>query len=540
MTSPAAPSPTLLTLPTEIFENILPFLRQQDLIQCVRVSQAWNGAIVPYLWQTLDIRFREQLKRFLTSETQQALAKNAKFVRTLHIIGNKLYHRFLPFQQTLMAEPGDAQTGESSVGLFTNLRTLELHYLGHPEGDHDLSIVALVQQNPSLRRLKIDVKMDPMTLMSIITKYAPNLHDLDLSVVTWRGDVKALLENLPACIRTVRLRDVHHRASGNIGQASSVESGVSSSTIMQHHALESFSIGGNFEGQDENILIPFLKSCSRNLKSFGGKRSIRFFRNAKIASALSDLGIFYPQLSRDSLPPDASDADVARTISLNPNCTSIDLNLRSVGPLAAAAIVDNCERLEVLDIMKRGTSGLLGSHLQAILSKATGLRRLRAHRLLATDNISAEGILSSEWATTSLTHVGFKINVPRVNDNMLSNNTDVIQSSRDTQRQVLRRFGQQTNLRMMVIGGMVFTPAITHQRNCLEMTLESGLDELVNLKDLELLHIRHMDHRVGVPELEWMNQNLPNLRQLIGIRDSLIPPSSEVQQWLQTHRPEWR
>ncbi|KAG0056427.1 hypothetical protein BGZ89_002132 [Linnemannia elongata] len=525
MTSPAAPSPTILTLPTEIFESILPFLRQEDLIQCVRVSQAWNGAIVPYLWQTLDIRFREQLKRFLTSETQQALAKNANFVRTLHIIGNKLYHRLLPFQLTLMAEPGDAQTGESSIGLFTNLRTLELHYLGHPE---------------ALRRLKIDVKMDPMALMSIITKYAPNLHDLDLSVVTWRGDVKALLENLPECIRTVRLRDVHHMASGNTGQASSAESGVSSSTITQHHALESFSIGGNLEGQDENILIPFLKSCSRNLKSFGGKRSIRFFRNAKIASALSELGIFYPQLSRDSLPPDASDADVARTISLNPNCTSIDLNLRSVGPLAAAAIVDNCECLEVLDIMKRGTSGLLGSHLQAILSKATGLRRLRAHRLLATDNISAEGILSSEWATTSLTHVGFKINVPRVNDNMLSNNTDVIQSSRDTQRQVLRRFGQQTNLRMMVIGGMVFTPAITHQRNCLEMTLESGLDELVNLKDLELLDIRHMDHRVGVPELEWMNQNLPNLRQLIGVRDSLIPPSSEVQQWLQTHRPEWK
>ena len=303
--------------------------------------------------------------------------------------------------------------------------------------------------------------------------------------------------------------------------------------MKQHHALETFFIGSNLAGQDEDVLIPFLESCSRNLKSFGGKSLVRFFHNERIARALSDLGIFYTEPSRHSSPPydPEPDADVALAISLIPNRTSISLNLRVVGPLAAAAIVDNCEHLEVLDIMGAGSQGLLGSHLQAVLSKSTSLRTLRAHWLLAADKISAIDILSSEWATTSLEDVDIKIDVPRVDDDTLSSNSEAIQSSRDTHRQVLRRFGQQTNLRMLVIGGMAFTPATAifgHQCNCLEMTVESGLDELVDLKDLELLDIHHMDHRAGVPELDWMDQNLPNLRQLIGIWESLTPPSPEV------------
>ncbi|KAH7036958.1 hypothetical protein BKA57DRAFT_496646 [Linnemannia elongata] len=385
--------------------------------------------------------------------------------------------------------------------------------------------------------------MDPKALLSLITKYVPKLQDLDLSV-TWCGDVKVLLENLPECLRIVRLRDVHHEAPGNTGEASRVEPGVGSRTMKRHHVLESFSIGGDLAGRDEEVLLPFLESCSRNLKSFGGQWSVRFFHNARIASALSDLGIFYKEMSRYSFPRDASDADVAKTISLNPNSTSIDLYLRHVGPLTAAAIVDNCERLEVLNIMDSGEREPLGSHLQAVLSKATRLRTLQAHWLLRDGKISATDILSSEWATTSLEHVDFKIDVPRVNDDTLSSNIEAIRSSRDTQRQVLRRFGQQRNLRRLIIGGMAFSPAanvIGYQRNCLEMTLESGLDELVNLKNLEVLDIHHMDHRVGVPELEWMNQNLPNLQHLIGMGDNITPPSPEVRQWLQTHQPRfWR
>ncbi|KAF9539433.1 hypothetical protein EC957_005392, partial [Mortierella hygrophila] len=199
MTSTAHPL-TLLTLPTEVLDRVLPFLSQHDLTRCVCVSQAWNKAFVSHFWRTLDFRSHHSLKQFLTSETQQALIKNAKFVRELAIVHKKLYHQFLPSRQTITEEPGVSRSGVFAMGLFANLRTLELHYLRQPEDDHDQRIYALVRQNPSLVRLKIDVAMDPTALMSLITKHLPNLRDLDLSF-TCHGDVKFLLENLPECIR---------------------------------------------------------------------------------------------------------------------------------------------------------------------------------------------------------------------------------------------------------------------------------------------------------------------------------------------------
>ncbi|KAG0232854.1 hypothetical protein BGW42_007863 [Actinomortierella wolfii] len=99
-------------------------------------------------------------------------------------------------------------------------------------------------------------------------------------------------------------------------------------------------------------------------------------------------------------------------------------------------------------------------------------------------------------------------NLPEVLERMhgnLHNTAD--QSSKDIQRQVLRRLEQQKRLQKLVLGGAVsarHTLRYSRQFSCLEMTLESGLDELASLTDLEELDIHHKDHRVGKPELEWM------------------------------------
>ncbi|KAF9308358.1 hypothetical protein BG003_011217 [Podila horticola] len=113
----------------------------------------------------------------------------------------------------------------------------------------------------------------------------------------------------------------------------------------------------------------------------------------------------------------------------------------------------------------------------------------------------------------------------------LADNSTAVQGSRSVQRQVLQRLGQHKKLQKLMISGMTTTPATglyDHQRSCLEMTLESGLDELVDLKDLALLDIHHMDLRTGVPELEWMVANFPRLQMVIGMLDTLRPPSAEV------------
>ncbi|KAG0007015.1 hypothetical protein BGZ80_005061 [Entomortierella chlamydospora] len=537
-----SPTPiTLPDLPIEIFESILERVSQPDLASCVRVSRAWHKALIPYLWRTLAIGSNEQRRKFDADEAQKALRKYASLVRDLHVILKKHYDQFLPAQQTLVSDPGVIHIEAFAAGPFSNLDSLELCSLNLRDMKvKSKEILALVRQNPRLRRLKIDIGMDPSILMSIVTKYLPTLQDLDLNS-PWRGDVKTLLMNLPEGIQTVRLGSVVHEAPRKARNKTSIELSVSTTMACHHHALKTLCIDGNLVGHEEEVLLPFLASCSRNLKSVCGT-GVCLFVNSRITNALSALGIVLDKLDRHSLPQNISDADLAKVISSGYRWTSINLYTYKVGPLTAAAIVDNCRHLEALEIMNTGSRGLSGSHLQAILSEATALRSLQAHWLLDANKIAASDILSSEWATISLEHIDLKIDLPRA-DEALPDNSAAIQASRYVQRLVLQRLGQQTKLRKLVIGGMATTPAtgrFGHQRNCLEMTLESGLDELVGLKDLEELDIHHMDHRAGVPELEWMVANLPRLRTLIGMLDTLIPPSNEVRGWLETHRPTWR
>ncbi|KAF9366603.1 hypothetical protein BGX34_000071 [Mortierella sp. NVP85] len=57
----------------------------------------------------------------------------------------------------------------------------------------------------------------------------------------------------------------------------------------------------------------------------------------------------------------------------------------------------------------------------------------------------------------------------------------------------------------------------------LELSLESGLDQLGALKDLELFGFEAIDHRIGKKELEWMAKSLPKLRLMYGLAEDRLP-----------------
>ena len=82
------------------------------------------------------------------------------------------------------------------------------------------------------------------------------------------------------------------------------------------------------------------------------------------------------------------------------------------------------------------------------------------------------------------------------------------------------------------------------QYGCLRLSLESGLDLMKDLKQLRVLDVSGMAHRIGVQELEWMHVNWPRLKWIEGL---LTSPSGwadevfqtqrkqEVEAWLQEH-----
>lgn len=113
---------------------------------------------------------------------------------------------------------------------------------------------------------------------------------------------------------------------------------------------------------------------------------------------------------------------------------------------------------------------------------------------------------------------------------------NALQESRDLQRKVLKQLGQLTRLRTLSLGTLGYSihePIYSQleikgirtmiveeavQIDCLELTLESGLDELVGLKDLEVFGAYQMAHRIGLPEVKWMVNNWPKLKTIHGLR----------------------
>ncbi|KAG0242933.1 hypothetical protein BGW41_003098 [Actinomortierella wolfii] len=251
--------------------------------------------------------------------------------------------------------------------------------------------------------------------------------------------------------------------------------------------------------------------------------------------------VYHTPSANPDFTPTVFDEDIAKVISLSSQWIHIELYAESVESKTMAAIADHCEHLETLKLVGDESGECTGASLQAVLNKAPKLKCLDVPTL---DNeramITAGHILSSEWASVSLEYLNLKI---IVHERMYGNpHNTADQSSREIQRQVLRRLGQQKQLRKLVLGGMFYSQRESehfYQFSCLEMTLESGLDELAGLKDLEKLYIHQMDHRIGIAELEWMAKHFPKLRKLWGLRVSSNPLSPEIEEWLLAHRPGW-
>ncbi|KAG0308285.1 hypothetical protein BGZ97_000104 [Linnemannia gamsii] len=110
------------------------------------------------------------------------------------------------------------------------------------------------------------------------------------------------------------------------------------------------------------------------------------------------------------------------------------------------------------------------------------------------------------------------------------------QESHAIQRRVLRQLGSLTHLRTLQLGKYSrdfdfpeyfrlemkdFRTIIVDgwlDYNCLELSLEGGLDELCGLQELEELTVYQMAHRIGLAEVKWMVEHWPRLRLIAGLK----------------------
>lgn len=74
-----------------------------------------------------------------------------------------------------------------------------------------------------------------------------------------------------------------------------------------------------------------------------------------------------------------------------------------------------------------------------------------------------------------------------------------------------------TSMSSIEIEDALSTGFATYQYDCLEFSLESGLDILSGLKELRVLDVKSTAHRIGVAELEWMRIHWPKLKTIEGL-----------------------
>lgn len=537
--------PSFSSLPAEILHMILSYLSCHQLCQTSRVNHTLHVASAPHLWSTLKIKTNDRCDRFLADAAQKALVRNASFVRELDLPHLGLYENiFFPRRKS---PPLDYHTA-----ICTNIRKLWIPRRRKESFDElpldvittqvEQGLVALLQQNLSLTTLIITNNMESKILLRLVTQCLPNLKALHVNVDIGPWTAKALLENLPESIKTVYLQIPTEIRSDQLQYSNEF-------ALVQpkiHHALETLAIDWWWSQHEELVLLPFLDSCSTKLRHFDYTTSC--FNNERIRTALGRLGIEMRRLGFGSMPSGVAptDQDLATIISRSSRWEEVDLSSCAyIGPLSVAALLDRCEHLRDVELSLYGKDGFSSKALSTLLSRCKNLELFSAgilwdpaHKpdpvILATD------LLELEWASVSLIQWSCMIEVPRSHHG--EDEIGVIQ------RQVYRKLAMQRGLQELRLGRILDMNELEldedeearYQNQCLEMTLASGLDELALLTGLELLDVSFMDHRIGVPELEWMARNWPKLKSLIGLFKNCLNPVPGAREWVLNNRARWK
>ncbi|KAF9549240.1 hypothetical protein EC957_004540 [Mortierella hygrophila] len=275
-----------------------------------------------------------------------------------------------------------------------------------------------------------------------------------------------------------------------------------------------------------------------------------------------------------------------------------DLELTQTAQAIARVCTTDLVRLNIGGASQFGSKGM-----QAVLTSCQDLRQFDSFNHERTNNylhtfypsISAKDMISCPWVCRWLTLLHLEIlDIPRP-DITVDGSGDPLElfgeeenmtkeESHEIQREVYSQLGALSCLEELYLGHRqhAMTKLAIRQElegddydsedsedsedeedtvgtsqfqmNCLEFSLESGLYLLAGLKELRILDVTFTCHRIGVPELEWMETNFPNLASLRGL-DPVRSMEDDVQcksvlktlgffspealTWARTHKIEW-
>ncbi|CAO3565344.1 unnamed protein product [Mortierella alpina] len=521
--------PPVFALPPEIYLLIARHMPKAALAASVLVCKTWFLYFRHHLWQELDIRCRDHLWRFsMVPET--ALLRNAHVIQTLRTHFSEVLGAFVIYGTTC-----------------TNLRNFRVR-AGSAYLD---AVLHLIRQNIYLR----DISLKGPLIMT-------------------EGDLLRVFEALPITISKLTLDGYWLQRFSEAGDSEPSEGeeneedeedeeGQYESENFQDRAmginlenhvwaLTSLTIKKNFPfcGTLQQFIMraPLLETlCLADVSALDVDRLSECLNQC--CPSLTTLRL---RACEDCNHYPDPEEDEAWATLIAGGCQfgwkRMDLKGNYLGDAAYKALMDLVPSLE--SIVHDFRTGLESPDLQTILCSAPFLKELIVNRTfpdMCTAELSCSSIGDKPWVCHSLETLQVVIKrVPRPDLRSKTNGRPLtgrlhrgtMAKSNKIQQRVYRQLGTMTKLKNLILGTRIneenwereqyedeqfdegeyydhenFQQGL--QYVCLSFTLESGLELLCGLRELETIDLRNMS--VGLmqeAELQWVRWNWPNLKAI--------------------------
>ncbi|KAG0043485.1 hypothetical protein BGZ83_011349 [Gryganskiella cystojenkinii] len=541
---------------------ILVYLTKHDLSTCLRVSKAFYQTFIEFVWHTFEItEDKENIDVFRDIYgSPSSSSSTRKYERDQG-------HFSLSSSSTTGTDtPPSLLKLLPSPPLYLSLEKLEVDLCDDP-GHYD----SYCSTSERIDRLKFNRDLGVRALLQILERSTSRLLDLTidfdhLTTACAFEDQARIMAALPSSLIQLSMSDY----SGNTVPQSEEEKILD--RVLSNRLSSPPSLSMPPLDKLKKLSLSDLRTGSRLLWTLVFNRCTTLEElhiDGGCGGHWDDLNLARMITKIKSQSSNRNTEEVTLSSSLK-GLRTLGFNgfHMIIGRCTMAAILEHCDTLENLRIgggYKRGEDdACFSTMLQRLLCSAPKLKRFdmvasEFHRDLEPLKLMAVDIASSSSSKSSLSPLqnwvclqleSFKCGIGGVPRTDLKTRLDgsslasdlhdptkhTTLESQNAQRRILKQLGRLTSLREITLGqdnvhqddvpgATLYSTSearnlrdqqvkeLGHSYDCLSLTLEDGLDQLSQLKNLRRVNVFKMSHAQGPKEQHWKEEHWPEFEQ---------------------------
>ncbi|KAK3827869.1 MAG: hypothetical protein J3Q66DRAFT_321280 [Benniella sp.] len=531
----------------EILLIIQPMLSHQDILSCHRVCRIWNQVFFPsFLWESFRIQDPSIVKSLGERYPElDIIQRNASHIRKLVCRDIRIIQYLIP--ECCHLEELDVYSIGSQVAMLLrqnaqSLKKVSLSLCMEKQIEHRSmkGILRALAECVHLEQCELQLGLAPNHQLAVVD----DEDDEDIDEVDIIQEFYKVVRDIPHL--KISCTGINKPPVPVLGpEASSLSDSLTTTTssmsvnpytspnfIPQLPKVQSLYLSENkmsFLSQ-----VQLLQHCQLELVDLTWNFTSFFSRSDPSIQLVDTLHFQFLKLTTLCMEQCVlKDRDMAMILMAMPSLTRLNLRDTQIGLLSMAVIVGHAPppllgdgvlptssqdpssqglRRQLVELDIRDCLVVESRDILKVLQTCWKLKILKAPRIAALDIVQQPHF----WVCLGLEelHVGVHA-IYRL-------------GSQDAQRRILHQIGQLTMLQTL---SMMTNLSIHggHWKSSLYFTIETGLDELRNLKELKVFSVDGRSHRAGMKELQWIKENWAKyqLREVTGMRHPAMITASQ-------------